>query len=33
MEKDEKYPIMEIDCLPIGVIPGIEGTAICVEFI
>ena len=29
----EKYPIMEINRLPVGVIPRIEGTTVSVKFI
>jgi len=30
---DEKYPVMKIGRLPVGVIPRIEGTTISIEFI
>ena len=31
--KNEKYPVMEIDRLPIGVIPRVEGTTVSIEFV
>ena len=31
--KGEKYPVMEVYRLPVGVIPRIEGTTVSIEFI
>ena len=29
----EKYPVMEVDRFPVGVISRIKGTTVCIEFI